>query len=141
MLADDIATALPELRRQAEARMTDTFAAESYEWTKVDGIDEQTWVPQYETPGRVSGQSGNARDTYTRYVQVGGVDVPEVQGGLHIPLSAALPAVGWEYECIEVGPTTDPALLGRRWRVTNVPTKSAATARRLDVVEVQRASQ
>jgi len=141
MLADDIAATLPGLRAEAEARMSDTFTAYAYTTIKVDGIDEQDWVAQYDTSGRVSGTSANARDTYTRYVQVGGVEVPEIQGGLHIPLSADLPAIGWEYECVAVGPTSDTALLGRRWRVTNVPTKSAATARRLDVVEVQRASE
>ena len=121
--------------------MTDTFTAYAYTTTKVDGIDEQDWVAQYDTPGRVSGTSVNARDTYTRYIQVGGVEVPEVQGGLHIPLSADLPAIGWQFECIAVGPNSDPNLLGRKWQVTNVPAKSYATARRLDVVEVQRADQ
>lgn len=136
MLADGIASALPELQREAESRMLDTFAAESYETTQIDGIDEQTWVPQYETLGRVSGSSASARDTYTRYVQVGGVERPEIQGGLHIPLSADLPAIGWRFTCTAVGPNSDPALLGRVWQVTNVPTKSFATARRLDVVEM-----
>jgi len=119
--------------------MLDTFTAYAYETIKVDGIDEQTWVAQYDTSGTASGQS--ARDTYTRYIQVGGVEVPEVQGGLHIPLSADLPAIGWRFECIAVGPNSDPNLLGRKWQVTNVPAKSYATARRLDVVEVPRADQ
>jgi len=119
--------------------MTDTFTAYAYTTTQVDGIDEQGWVAQYDTPGRVSGTSANARDTYTRYVQVGGVERPEVQGGLHVPLSAPLPEIGWQLECVAIGPASDPALLGRRWQVTNVPTKSYATARRLDVVEVPRA--
>ena len=137
MLADDIAATLPGLRAEAEARMSDTFTAYAYTTIKVDGIDEQDWAAQYETPGRVSGTSANARDTYTRYVQVGGVERPEVQGGLHIPLSADLPEIGWRFECTAVGPASDPALLGRRWQVTNVPTKSYATARRLDVVEIE----
>ena len=121
--------------------MLDTFTASSFETVKVDGIDEQTWVAQYETPGKVAGPSAQRGDTATRYIQVGGVEVPEVQGGLHIPLSADLPAIGWRFECIAVGPNSDPNLLGRKWQVTNVPAKSYATARRLDVVEVPRADQ
>lgn len=115
--------------------MADTFTAYAYEWTTVDGLDEQTWTPQYDTAGKVSGRSMQG-DTNTRTVTIGDVERPVVEGGLHIPLTATLPAIGWEFECIAVGPASDPALLGRRWRVVDVPTKSFATARRLDVVEV-----
>lgn len=134
-LQEAIAAELPFLQSQAQSRMTDTFAAYSYEWTKVDGLDEQVWVEQYDTPGRIAGRSRDG-DTNTRTVDVGGVERPVVEGGLHIPLSAALPAVGWEMVCVAVGPSSDPSLLGRRWRVIDVPAKSHATARRLDVVEV-----
>lgn len=128
------------LREIAEATFEDTFTASAYETAKVDGIDEQTWVAKYETPGKVSGRSRDS-DTATRYVQVGGVEKPEVQGGLHLPLDTELPEVGWRFECIAVGVNSDPSLVGRRWQVTNVPAKSYATARRLDVVEVPRASE
>ena len=131
-----IAAELPFLRAEANAMMQDTFTAYAYEWTKVDGLDEQTWVEKYTTPGKVAGRSRDS-DTNTRTVTVGGVERPVVEGGLHIPLSAALPAVGWEFQCTAVGASSDPSLLGRRWRVVDVPAKSQATARRLDVVEVQ----
>jgi len=130
-----ISVALPELRAEAESLMQDTFTAYAFETIKVDGLNEQIWVEQYTTPGKVSGRSRDG-DTNTRTVTVGDVERPVVEGGLHIPLSAALPAIGWELECVAVGPSSDPSLLGRRWRVVDVPAKSYATARRLDVVEV-----
>ncbi len=122
-------------RQAAEALMADTFTAYSYGWGTVDGLREQTWTTQGETRGKVSGRSRGG-DTNTRTVTVGGVERPVMEGGLHLPLSAPLPKVGWEYQCTAVGPASDPSLLGRRWRVVDVPAKSHATARRLDVVEV-----
>lgn len=115
--------------------MQDTFTAYAYTWTTVDGLEQQDWVAEYDTRGKVSGRSREG-DTQTRTVTVGDVERPVIEGGLHIPLAADLPAVGWEFECAAVGPTTDPSLLGRRWRVVDVPAKSFATARRLDVVSV-----
>lgn len=104
-------------------------------WAKVAGLDAETRPEQYVTAGRVSGRSREG-DTNTRTVTVGGVESPVVEGGLHIPLSAGLPAIGWEFVCTATGPASDPALAGRRWRVVDVPAKSYATARRLDVVEI-----
>lgn len=134
-LQSAIEAELPFLRAEAEATFIDTFTAYAYEWTTVDGLDEQVWAAQYTTPGKVAGRSRQG-DTTTRTEEVGGVQRPVMEGGLHIPLSAALPAIGWELECTAVGPSSDPSLLGRRWRVIDVPAKSFATARRLDVVEV-----
>lgn len=123
------------LRQIAEVDFADTFTAYSFEWEKVDGLDEQTWVHQGDTSGKIAGRSRDG-DTNTRTVNVGGLERPVVEGGLHIPLGAPLPAIGWEYVCTATGPASDPALLRRRWRVIDVPAKSYATARRLDVVEV-----
>ncbi|RNL66245.1 hypothetical protein EFK50_01055 [Nocardioides marmoriginsengisoli] len=103
-------------------------------------------VPDYEDMGQVRGkiQSGSAqgRDTATRYLRIGDVERPVLEAGLHVPISAAIPKPGrqrghgWEYEVTSVGCADDPALLGRRYLVVEVPAKSFATARRLDVVEV-----
>ncbi|MDF1603395.1 DUF6093 family protein [Nocardioides sp. YIM 152315] len=123
------------MRARAEALMLDTFTAYAYTWTKVGNLDKQVWLAQYTTPGKVAGRSRQG-DTNTRTETVGGVERPVVEGGLHIPLSAPVPAVGWEFACTAVGASSDPSLLGRRWRVVDVPAKSFATARRLDVVEV-----
>lgn len=142
-LQDAIIGALPELRTQAASLMQDLFAAYSPPVpgeplpTNEDGYeDPDALTPAGETYGKVSGSSAATRDTNARYVTIGGVDRPVVEGGLHIPLDAQLPAIGWEYECTTPGPASDPALLGRRYRVIDVPVKSYATARRLDVVDV-----
>lgn len=134
-LNDAISEELPYLRAEAEATMVDTFAAYSFTTAKVDGFEQNQWTLQTTTVGKLSGRSQQG-DTNTRTVTVGGVERPVVDGGLHIPLSADLPSIGWEYVCTATGPLSDPALLGRRWRVVDVPAKSHATARRLDVVEV-----
>ena len=103
--------------------------------TKVDGIENEVRTLDHITPGKFAGASRDS-DARTRYVVVGGVERPVLVGGLHIPIDAPLPAIGWEYVLAATGPATDRALLGRRFRVVGVPAKSYATARRLDVVEV-----
>lgn len=117
--------------------MADTFAAYAPggTTTNADGMQVPGFTAQGSTLGKVSGRALNS-DTNTRTVSVGGVERPAVEGGLHIPLSATVPAIDWEYQMTAAGPSTDPALVGRRWRVVDVPAKSYATARRLDVVEV-----
>jgi hypothetical protein len=141
MIVDDIAAALPELRRQAESLMADTFTAYAPDGTTTDAYGDEVpaYTPEGSTFGKVQGTT--ARDPITRTVVIGGVDRPVVEGGLQIPLSAPVPVAGprgtgWEYVCTAVGPLSDPALLGTRWLVVNAPTKSYATARRLDVAEV-----
>jgi len=94
-----------------------------------------------ETAGKFQGPSRASADAYARPVTVGGVARLVLEGALHIPIGAAVPragqpGVGWEYECTAVGPDSDPSLLGRRFLVVGVPAKTFATARRLDVVEV-----
>ena len=117
--------------------MADTFTAYGVPtWTTSDGIEAESRVAQYDTPGTISGSSAQSADTYTRLITIGGVERPVLEGGLRIPIGKPLPADNWEFECIEVGPDSDPSLVGRRWRVVSTPAKSYATARRLDVVEV-----
>lgn len=123
-------------RRAAEALMTETFTAYAHTTTTVDGLKTKTWVAQYETPGKVAGRSLQGGDSSARTIDVGGVERVVVEGGIHIPLDADLPEIGWELVCTATGSTSDPSLVGRRWRVVDVPAKSHATARRLDVVEV-----
>lgn len=116
--------------------MTLTLAASSPGGVVVDAdlMETRGYTPEGTTPGKLQGST--ARDAVTRSVSVGDVERPVVDEGLHIPLSAPLPKIGWQYEVTAVGPSDDPALLGRRFQVVSVPAKSFATARRLDVVEV-----
>lgn len=143
MLGNDVAAALPELQAQAESMMTLTLTpyAPTGNKTVVNGQEDWELSPQTPVKGKVRGQSATAAQPYTRTVTIGGSEVPIVEGGLHIPISAAVPlagprGVGWEYVVTKVGPTDDKALLGRRYLVTNSPAMSHATARRLDVAEV-----
>lgn len=142
-LGHDVAAALPEMRQLAESLMTltlTTYAPTGEPATDADGYQVPGYDDQGDTRGKV--QSGSGKDSETRYVNIGGVERPVIDGGLHIPLSAPVPAAseqrgqGWEYEVTAVGPADDPALLGRRYLVVSSPAKSHATARRLDVVEV-----
>lgn len=149
-LAGDVGAALPELRAEAERTMTLTLVAYSpsgVSSTDDDGYEVPGYVDEGVTPGKV--QSGSGKDSETRYVNVGGVERPVIDGGLHIPLdrfvfdgllieASEQRGQAWELEVFSIGPADDPALLGRRYMVVSAPAKSFATARRLDVVEIPR---
>lgn len=114
---------------------------EPYGFDTVNGLEVQSYAQHDDTPGKVQGGSASTSDTATEYVSIGGVRRPLLRGGLHLPIGAQLPVagdqgVGWEYAVTAVGERGDPTLLNRRYLVVNVPAKSFASARRLDVVEV-----
>lgn len=145
MLFDDVRASLPAMRRDAESLMTLTLAWFSPEGTKtvVNGMEERTPRSEGSTPGKVQGPSSQTGDSDARMVSVGGSDRPVVSAGVHIPLSSLLASdgslrlvPGWECRVTAVRDLADSALLGRRFRVVDVPVKSYATARRLDVVDV-----
>lgn len=139
---------LPRFRGRARSRMTLTLTAYSPTGTSaqnpVTGLEEPVFVTEGTTPGEVQSPTSQGGDTPVRYVNVGGVERPVLTAGLRIPVSADLPSDGpphvaggaWEYVVTALGEHDDPVLLGRRYRVVEVPAKSFATARRLDVVEV-----
>lgn len=109
--------------------------------TDAEGFSAPGYADETATYGRLAGPSAQSADTNARTVTIGGMEREVVSGGLHIPISADVPAfgeygVGWEYELVELGPTTDPSLLNSRWLVVDAPAKSQATARRLDVVRL-----
>lgn len=124
--------------------MTLTLAAYSPNGTATDadGYEVPAFAAEDTPNGKVQAGSRAGSDTATRYLSIGGVERPVLEGGLHIPIGADVPTageqrgIGWEYEVTAVGEADDPALLGRRFLVVGVPVKSFATARRLDVVEV-----
>lgn len=143
-LNDAIAAELPFLRAQAESMMTLTLAAYSPNGFTEDaeGYEVPAFTPEGSTFGKVQGGSQAGKDTPTQYVTIGSVRRPVLEAGLHIPIGAKVPTAGeqrgtgWEYEITALGPLDDPALLGRRYLVVEVPAKSKATARRLSVVEL-----
>lgn len=110
--------------------------------TDGDGYEVKVYESQGTHAAKVQAPSSQAGDTRVRSVRVGEVERPVLEAGLHIPVSATVPVatdqrgIGWEYEVTAIGPQDDPALMGRRFLVVDVPAKSFATARRLDVVEV-----
>lgn len=109
--------------------------------TVVNGFETDAYTSQGTTLGKIQGPSSQVRDTSTRTVTVGNMELAVVGGGLHIPIDAAAPVAGeygtgWEYVLTTLGPYTDPALLSSRWLVVSAPVKSYATARRLDVVRL-----
>lgn len=120
-----------------EAQMTDTFRAYQPNGSVVvDRLRKPAFNDMGATAGKTQGPSASSADPATRTVTVGDTEYDVITAGLHIPISAPLPAVDWEYVCEAVGPASDPAGLGRRYRVVNVPSKSFATARRLDVIDI-----
>lgn len=135
---------LGEMKVMAESLMTLTLTA--YEpngfTTDADGYEVPAFINRGLVPGKVQGGTQAGKDTQTRYLRIGDVERPVLAAGLYIPLSATIPkpgeqrGIGWEYEVSAIGPADDPALLGRRYLVVEVPAKSFATARRLSVVEL-----
>lgn len=138
-------TILDAGRAAAESLMTLTLDWYTPAGTKsvVNGMERRDATYQDTTPGKVQASTTQGSDTATRMVAVGGVDLPIMLSGLHIPVAALTDGsgklrlkVGWECEVTRVDGMADPALLGRRYRVEGVPVKSHATARRLDVVDI-----
>lgn len=141
---DHIARELPFLRQQAESMMTLALTPQipGEPTVDADGYEVTPYAAQTPHPGKVQGGSQAGKDGPTRYVKVGGIERPVLTAGLHIPVGAPVPrpseqrGIGWEYVVTTIGPIDDPSLLGRRYLVVGTPAKSFATARRLDVVEI-----
>lgn len=115
--------------------------ADGYE---VPGYADMGWCA-----GKIQGGTAQGKDTQTRYLDIGGVSRPVLEGGLHIPVGEFITSadgllikageqrgLGWEFVVEGVNGLADCALLRRRYLVVEVPAKSYATARRLSVVEV-----
>lgn len=137
---------LRSLQRAAESEftLTLTWFSPGEKTTGADGMERPAPVFEDITTGKaqaVSQLPGN--DTVSKTVKIGGSEVPVIFGGIHIPVGALFDEngalrvkVGWECQVTATGDHDDPALYGRQYRVVDVPVKSYATARRLDVVDV-----
>lgn len=133
-------------RAMAERQMTDTFTIYRPNGTSLDasGMETPAYAPVGSTLGKIQSRSsglGNAGDTTVRTQNVGGVDRPVIEAGIHVPVDSPAPVlgskgVGWEYVLTTPGPSTPAELIGSRWLVVDSPAKSAMTARRLDVVRL-----
>lgn len=128
MLAHDLARFLPELRREAESRMTSTAAVmrKTGARTVVDGIEAPEWAAVHvSTPLRYVGGS-------TRRVEVGGVEFQEATGRADFPHDLADLA---DNDLIDI---TDGEWAGTVLRVVEATKGDQRTARRVPVVEVPR---
>lgn len=134
---------ISEHRADAEAMMLDQFQA--FAPSGVTKNEKNMEVPGYDDRGAVAGWvtggSDTTRETTTRTVRIGTVEVPVERGGIRISVTADVPAggeygAGWEYQLVTPGPATDPALTGTRWLVVDVAMSSYASSRRLDVARI-----
>lgn len=110
--------------------------------TTVGGMKKIVPTAEGSCRGRVQARSRMGGDTLTQMVKVGGTELPVMKGSLHIGVNEFIDDTGlrltngWECQVTKVGPDDDPALLGRRYRVVDVPSKTHLTQRRLDVVDI-----
>lgn len=142
-IADRAFAALARGQAAAEELMVDTFVvyAPGAEVTQANGLKGTGYTAQYTTLGKASGRPRSlvSKDMIATYVMVGKTKRLLLNGGLHIPMSKALPVAGdfgfgWEFECTAVHADSDANLVGRRYLVKGVSVRTYQTARRLDVV-------
>jgi hypothetical protein len=134
MIGDDLAAALPELRRQAESMMIDAGELRGPDIQGPIGSDgEYTVIPgELKYSGKARAQTtdalGNDNEAGDRLVMV-------TRFRVDLPMSAPQAAVDDVFTF--TSSALDPQLVGKRFRVTSLTQKSFMTARRLAVEEVQ----
>lgn len=126
MIGADVAAALPELRAQAESRMSETVVAG---WL-VDGTDpnsgEPTQVvqaPAYEGPGRIRWASSTVSDA-----QGSGEPISVQEPVLSIPVGS--PRLLDGMAVVVSASTVDGLLVGRVFTVQGSPVSGQVTAAR-----------
>lgn len=130
MIGDEVAAALPELRRQAESLMKDACTVHRVVGENTDQDGNVTPVVSLVYAGKCKVQAIDAQES-----------TPEVGGGtstvqryrVDVPVGSFPPAVG-QVVSVTVA-RFDPFLVGRTFRVTGLLHKSMATAYRLGVEE------
>lgn len=128
---------MAEHRSDANDLLEDTFHLLALtETTDADGMTVHDWAPTGDPiPGKFPSRRSGGDAQNARMVDVGDVERPVIEGGLHLPFSAA-PEPGQRYRCTAVGPRTHPSALGRTVQVIEAPVASGMTAWRLNVVSV-----
>jgi hypothetical protein len=131
-LGQDVAAALPFLRREAESRMSETFRI--FDETFVtDPENDLREIPVesviYEGPGRLAFRSSVVSDVNVASQLVA------VQGArVDVPLTVS--GVSADSVVVVTGSSSDAGLVGRRFRVEGLPAAGQVTAHRYQVVEV-----
>lgn len=134
ILQSAIEAELPFLRREAEARMVDTWViGEDGGWAynPETGKDEQTITNPVTVCGRLKVVGNVVRES-----EAGGRTVVETRRELHIPVCSPDIPVNAVARCTQAHPTSDPTLLNTVVRLAGPAPGSQTTARRLEVVEV-----
>lgn len=131
MLGDDIDAALVELRAQAESRMQDVVTAGRYE----DGTDEVTGDPtrvlvteHYAGKARIRLSTQNVSNA-----QGPSMPVAVQEPTLSIPWGSPRLFVGDEVQCTG---SSDPIMVGRRFRVQGNAQAGQTTAHRYPLQEI-----
>jgi Family of unknown function (DUF6093) len=133
MLADEIARVLPDLRREAESRMTSraTVRRAGGTTTDPDEFEVSGWTDVLEsTPCRVGG--AQAGPSNTRTVTVGGIEAQVAVRTLHLPAGTTGLR---DNDLVEV---TAGECAGTVLRVIEATGADQQTALRLPVFEVPR---
>lgn len=132
MLGHEVARILPELRREAESRMTSraTVKRPGGPPVVVDGLEVDGWLTQHaDLPGRIAASRGGAGQS--RKITVGQTEVQVAVREWHCPASTSGLRDG---DVIEV---TAGENAGVFLRVVEGSWQDQATARRVPVVEIQ----
>lgn len=130
MLGWDVTARLPELRAQAESRMSETVQVGVFG----DGMDEngnatrELVTERYAGPARVK-YPGTAGSTSDRVQAVAVTDII-------LSLPHASPAVFDGDEVMVTASTSDPALVGKVYRVEGAGAVGQTTAHRYKVTEL-----
>ena len=102
------------------------------EWDEETGRDEPVWAERFASKCRLQ-----IRGFVSTEDQAGGRGVLITVAELHLPVSAPMVEPADRVTITEIGPYSDPQILGKRLRITGWTGKSLATARRLEVTEEQ----
>lgn len=133
MIGAQVAGALPELRRAAEALMLDAGRAlrpGPMGYDPVTQVEGPTEVELFTSDCKIQ-----TRNTEVSEAQVGERTAVQLRLELHLPIGTEPLQAGDEFEVTTPGPLSAvPA--GRRYRVAGPFEKSLATARRYTVEEV-----
>lgn len=133
-LGVETATALVELRRQAESRMVDSCTVHRV----LEGETVTDPVTGVDSPATEQVYAGRCRvQTYEpqeRNPELGGATATVQRYAAHVPVGSFEPQVG--HVVTITAAALDPHLVGRVFRVVALLHKTAATAYRLGVEEV-----
>ena len=136
MLADDIARVLPELRREAEARMLDTAEIRRKTGNMTQDPDTGSETPEYAAVFTTACRVSVGRGLAVRDAEVGGRTIAETTREFHIPVDSPEVLPDDVAVMLTVHATSDPTLEGATLTFAGSAPGSQTTTRRLQVEEI-----